>query len=66
MGLSVWKNGQEKAVHSVVQGVDTIVVAPTGGGNTFMALVADLALMDGAKKGTTIIVAPTIAACGNY
>ena len=51
-----FRNGQEKAIRSIVSGKDTVVVLPTGGGKSLIFQLPSLIL-----EGITIVVSPLIA-----
>lgn len=55
-GLSRFRPGQAEAVHSAMQGNDTIVVMPTGSGKSLCFQLPALEL-----EGVTVVVSPLIA-----
>ncbi|MCX6795565.1 MAG: RecQ family ATP-dependent DNA helicase [Candidatus Falkowbacteria bacterium] len=55
-GYSSFRRGQEAAIESVLQGKDTLVVLPTGGGKSLIYQLPALIL-----EGITLVVSPLIA-----
>ena len=55
-GLDAFRPGQEKVIHSIVDGRDTIAVMPTGAGKSLCYQLPALHL-----PGTTLVVSPLIA-----
>ncbi len=55
-GFSSFRLGQERAIHNIIEGKDTVVIMPTGGGKSLIFQLSALVL-----EGTTIVVSPLIA-----
>ena len=55
-GYSTFRNGQERAIQSVLAGENTICVMPTGGGKSICFQIPALVL-----PGTTIVISPLIS-----
>lgn len=55
-GYSSFRNGQERAIQSVLAGENTICVMPTGGGKSICFQIPALVL-----PGTTIVISPLIS-----
>jgi ATP-dependent DNA helicase RecQ len=55
-GYSTFRNGQERAIQSVLAGENTICVMPTGGGKSICYQIPALVL-----PGTTIVISPLIS-----
>lgn len=55
-GYSAFRNGQEQAIRSVLEGNNTICVMPTGGGKSICYQIPALVL-----EGTTLVVSPLIS-----
>lgn len=55
-GYSAFRSGQEEVIRSVVEGKDTLVVMPTGGGKSMCYQIPALL-----SKGTALIVSPLVA-----
>ena len=55
-GYSSFRLGQEKAIYNVIEGKNTVVIMPTGGGKSLIFQLSALVL-----DGLTIVVSPLIA-----
>jgi ATP-dependent DNA helicase RecQ len=55
-GYDEFRNGQEKAISSVLEGKQTLVLFPTGGGKSLCYQVPGMML-----DGTTIVISPLVA-----
>lgn len=55
-GLNEFRPGQEAVIQSVMQGIDTLAVMPTGAGKSLCYQLSSLAL-----PGVTVVVSPLIA-----
>ncbi len=55
-GYATFRNGQERAIQSVLAGENTICVMPTGGGKSICYQIPALVL-----PGTTIVISPLIS-----
>ncbi|MDQ0219182.1 DNA helicase RecQ [Peribacillus cavernae] len=55
-GYSSFRNGQEQAIRSVIEGKNSLCVMPTGGGKSICYQIPALVL-----PGTTIVVSPLIS-----
>jgi ATP-dependent DNA helicase RecQ len=59
-GFSKFKGLQEKVIKSIIDGNDTFVIMPTGGGKSLCYQLPALV-----KEGTAIVVSPLIALMKN-
>lgn len=55
-GLNEFRPGQEEVIQSVMQGIDTLAVMPTGAGKSLCYQLSSLAL-----PGVTVVISPLIA-----
>lgn len=55
-GYSSFKQGQEQTIRTILEGCDTLVVMPTGGGKTLCYAIPAII-----SKGLTIVVTPLLA-----
>jgi RecQ family ATP-dependent DNA helicase len=60
-GLEEFRPGQREAVQAALEGRDSLVVMPTGGGKSLCYQLPALASEDGAFGGLVLVVSPLIA-----